>query len=588
MRTTGLSPLRRRGFVLLVAGLLALSQFPASLLAATPSNEPATVVSAPVLPPPTPPGDPTADPTRAPGAEPLDEGDDPEEELQKRDDAYITARTAGDVPLSVQAAGRARALAKKAAKNLGKTHPPISPATFNGAWSEISPNPIVQVNRGDDTFYAVSGRVSALAIRPSNGQKILGAAQGGIWTYDEATGVWTARTDDMPTLSIGAIAIAPSNDSIVYAGTGEGNLSGDSYRGDGFLKSTDGGIHWAPVGGDTFDGASIAKIVVDANNPNRLWAAVLRGRAGSRRQTPPTSTTYGIWQSNNGGNTWALRKAATDELHGATDLVQDPTDTNVLYATFWGDGIYESTDAGVSWHRFMAGIPSDSTFGTGGGTRFAIGISHPDGGDRVLYAGFEWTNGSGQDQPSQVWKSVNGGTWSLLPSGSGIDSVLGYCGTQCFYDNLIGVDPNDPDIVYVLGLFNYGSGSGGVFRSTDGGQTWKDLGWDLHPDYHAIAINPADTSQVMIGNDGGVWYSTDMGGRLADGDPVDSVDWQDLNGTVDPFTAAVTPPHRAADHPVHQHRQCSDRPGPGVGRDAGQRHSQEVDAQPHLVRRRER
>ncbi|MGE5155934.1 MAG: hypothetical protein ACM3JP_00370, partial [Betaproteobacteria bacterium] len=195
---------------------------------------------------------------------------------------------------------------------------------------------------------------------------------------------------------------------------------------------------------------------------------------------------------------------------------------------------------GVSWHRFMDGIPADSTFGTGGGTRFALGISHPDGQDRVLYAGFEWTDGSGHDQPSQVWKSVAGGAWSLLPSGSGVDSVRGYCGSQCFYDNVIGVDPNDPNIVYVLGLFNYGTGSGGVFRSTDGGQTWKDMGWNLHPDYHAIAINPADTGQVMIGSDGGVWYSADMGGRLADGDPVTAVDWQDLNGTVDPNTAGVS------------------------------------------------
>jgi uncharacterized repeat protein (TIGR01451 family) len=537
MRTPGFGLLRRRGLVLAFAVTLVLSQFPSSLLAAQPSAEPTPAATAPALPP----DDPSADPIWVPGTAPLDTGDDPAEEIQKRDDAYITSRTAGDVPLSVLSAGRARALAKKAAKGLNKTQPPVSPVTFSGPWTEISPNPIVQITRGSLSAYAVSGRVSALAIRPSNGQKILGAAQGGIWTYDEATGTWTARTDDQPTLSIGAIAVAPSNDTIVYAGTGEGNLSGDSYRGDGFLKSTDGGIHWAPIGGDTFDGASIAKIAVDPTNANRLWAAVIRGRAGSRRQTPPTNTTYGIWESQNGGTSWTLRKAAIDELHGATDLVQDPLQRNVLYATFWADGIYESTDFGLNWHRFMAGIPADATFGTGGGTRFALGISHPSGQARVLYAGFEWTNGAGQDQPSQVWKSVAGGAWTLLPSGdSGSDdNVSGYCGTQCFYDNLIGVDPNDPNIVYVLGRFNYDNGSGGIFRSTDGGQTWKDIGWDLHPDYHAIAIDPADTSQVMIGNDGGVWFSPDMGGRLAAEDPIPSVDWQDLNGTVAPNGAVL-------------------------------------------------
>lgn len=537
MRIPSLRFGRRRGIVLAFSAAIVLAQFPTAMLAAQPSaqGEPANEAGGSGAG-----GDPNADPVFTPGTLPLDTGDDQDEQVLKRDDAFITRRTAGDVPLSIIAAGRARSLAHQQGRALRKTRPPISPPTFTGPWTEISPNPIIQITRGSNTAYAVSGRVSALAIRPSNGQKILGAAQGGIWTYDEASGIWTPRTDDQATLSIGAIAIAPSNDAIVYAGTGEGNLSGDSYFGRGLLKSTDGGIRWASVGGDTFNGASIAKLVVSPTNPNRLWAAVLRGRAGSRRQTPPTQTTYGIWESQNGGVTWRLRKAATDELHGATDLVLDPAQPNVLYATFWGDAIYESTDSGLNWRRFMDGIPADATFGTGGGTRFALGISHPAGQDRVLYAGFEWTDGSGQDQPSQVWKSVAGGPWTLLPSGDpdSLDNVSGYCGSQCFYDNVIEVDPTDPDTVYVLGLFNYDSGSGGIYRSTDGGQSWKDLGWDLHPDYHAIAINPADTSQVMVGNDGGVWFSPDKGGRLAD-EPVQAVDWQNLNGTVAPNGAVL-------------------------------------------------
>jgi uncharacterized repeat protein (TIGR01451 family) len=519
----------RRGLALAFCAALVLSMFPAASIAHSPEGGPLTV-------PPT--GNPEVSPYLQPGRAPLDQGDDPAEELLKQNDAMVSRRTAGDHRLTITQAGQARAAAAKAGKKLKKTIANVSPTTFAGAWTEISPNPIVQVTRGTGSFYAVAGRVSALAIRPSNGQKILGGAQGGIWTYDEATGLWTARTEDQSTLSIGAIAIAPSNDSIVYAGTGEGNLSGDSYFGDGVLKSTDGGIHWAQVSGNTFHGVSISKLVVDPHNPLRVWAAVLRGRAGSRRQTPPDTSKYGIWESHDGGASWDLRKVA-DEAHGATDLVQDPTQPNYFYAAFWGDGIYRSTDFGKTWTRFMAGIPASATFGTGGGTRFALGISHPTGQPSVLYAGFEWTIGTA-NQPSRIWKSVGGGAWSLLPAGTpnSVDNVSGYCGSQCFYDNVLAVDPNDPNTVYALGLFNYGTGSGGVFRSTDGGQTWKDLGWDLHPDYHAIAINPANTSQIMIGNDGGVWTSDHKGGRLA-GETVTHPDWVDLNGTVDPATAGV-------------------------------------------------
>ncbi len=162
----------------------------------------------------------------------------------------------------------------------------------------------------------------------------------------------------------------------------------------------------------------------------------------------------------------------------------------------------------------MAGIPANATFGTGGGTRFALGISHPAGQPSVLYAGFEWTiDGVG---PAVADLEVRRRRrWQLLPhSAPGGDDIADYCGGQCFYDNVIGVDPTNSDIVYALGLFNYGTGAGGIFRSVDGGQTWKDLGFDLHPDYHAIAIDPTNTSHVLIGNDGGVWYSETMGGRL--------------------------------------------------------------------------
>src|SRR5204862_1371981 len=135
-------------------------------------------------------------------------------------------------------------------------------------------------------FGAMAGRIGALAIRPSNGQFILGGAQGGIWLYDPGTGQWSTNTDNLPSLAIGALAIAPSNDAIVYAGTGEGALSGDSYFGNGILKSTDGGQTWSHVSGDYFESVSISRLVVDPNDASHLYAAVLRGRGGARRTSP--------------------------------------------------------------------------------------------------------------------------------------------------------------------------------------------------------------------------------------------------------------------------------------------------------------
>src|SRR5439155_5487101 len=102
---------------------------------------------------------------------------------------------------------------------------------------------------------------------------------------------------------------------------------------------------------------------------------------------------------------------------------------------------------------------------------------------------FDYVDKSGTRHPGRIWKSTNeGASWSLLPGGSGGDTVADYCGTQCFYDNVVEVDPADPNVVYVAGQYNYGIGSGGIYRSTDGGATWLSLGYDLHPDFHALAI----------------------------------------------------------------------------------------------------
>ena len=478
-------------------------------------------------------------PTLLPGAAPPKVSEEDEQLLLQRDLFFMSRRTAGDQQLDNQQAGAFRAAAARQAAQIRNQPPPTSgPVTFDSAWSGLGPNPIVQVTRSTPIFTAMAGRIGALAIRPSNGQFILGGAQGGIWLYDPVSGTWTAKTDGQPSLAIGALVIAPSNDAIVYAGTGEGALSGDSYFGNGVLKSNDGGEHWTHVSGDYFEGVATSAMVVDPRNADHMYAAILRGRGGIRRTTPAVHSRYGIWESKNGGASWTLLKEAKSESNGATDLEMDPQNPNILYSSFWQDAIYKSTNGGASWSPIMNGIPPVGGSGLAA-TRYSLGISHPAGHAAVLYAGFPSDHDG--DFPSTVWKSTNeGASWFELPTGTGADSVEDYCGEQCSYDNVIEADPTNPDVVFAAGQFNYGIGSGGIFRSDDGGQTWKNLGWDQHPDFHALAFNKATPAQVIIGNDGGVWYSDDRGGRPNASDPLSAVTWQNLNGTVDPSTAAVT------------------------------------------------
>jgi uncharacterized repeat protein (TIGR01451 family) len=481
--------------------------------------------------------------TVRPDAQSLDAqlNDETEARLLQLDQAFTAGRTAGDNQLSIENIGKLRAAAAEASK--GVTSAPAG-SSFSSAWSALGPNPIVQVARSDNSFYAVSGRIGALAIRKTGGVFILGAAQGGIWTYDATAGVWTNRTPNAPDLATGALAIAPSSDLVVYDGTGEGALSGDSYYGDGIMKSIDGGMTWAHVSGDFFVGVSVSRLAVDPNNANHVYAAGLRGRGGDRRVSPPVHSTYGLWESKDGGVSWTLLKAAPAVSLGATDVRIDPQTPTTLYSSFWSDAIYKSTDGGATWAPMMNGLPADANFAAGL-TRFSLGLSHPADIALGLYTGFDWVDTAGHHHDGRIFKWNNQtASWVVLPTSgaSAADSILGYCGTQCFYDNVVEPDPTNPDVIFVAGSFGYNLSpqSGGVYRSTDGGQSWKNLGWNQHPDFHALAFDPNNTNHVLIGSDGGVWYSPNRGGRNLATDSLSKVDWQDLNGTVAASNGAVS------------------------------------------------
>ncbi len=469
-----------------------------------------------------------------------DTGED-EQNFDKLRDAYYWSRLlSGDQQLTLTEAATLRDKGSKQAKTLAKAT--TGGAARGGTWTNVGNEPTVQVGRTSNTFQAVTGRIGALAIH-SDGSLVLGAAQGGVWTYDQATRTWTPRTNDTDTQSVGALAIAPGHENVVYMGSGEGALSGDSYYGDGVYRSADGGTTWTKVSGSQFVGQATSAIVVDPADADHLWIATLRGRGGARRTTHPTDAPFGVYESTNGGTSWTLLKGTTDETHGATDLVADPQNSHVLWASFWGDGIYRSTDGGHTWASALGNLPAGNY--AEGGTRFALGISRPAGAaSATVYTGFDYFDTGDHYHAATVYKTVDDGAHWANASGSttGSNSVVNYCGTQCFYDNAVKPDPNDPNTVYALGSYGYNNSpqSGGVYRSTDGGQTWRNLGYDLHPDFHAMAFEPDNTGHIVIGNDGGVWQSFNKGGRLGDPRPaLNAVDWENLNGDINPSTGAL-------------------------------------------------
>lgn len=223
-------------------------------------------------------------------------------------------------------------------------------------WVNIGPAPIVNGQTAPPR--PVSGRVTCLAVDPNNAAHWLaGAAQGGVWETTDSGTTWTPRTDDQPSLAMGAVAFAPSNPAILFAGTGEPNSS-DSYPGEGLLKSTDGGQTWQVLGAAVFANTSFSAIRVHPANPNYVVAATSPDRSvlSAIRGTAPPAPVNGIFLSMDGGATW------TQKLTGPVVALEvQPSDFNNQLAGVAdvGNGsmvqsaaaaLYRSQDGGSTWH----------------------------------------------------------------------------------------------------------------------------------------------------------------------------------------------------------------------------------------------
>ncbi|HCV42028.1 MAG TPA: glycosyl hydrolase, partial [Bacteroidetes bacterium] len=306
---------------------------------------------------------------------------------------------------------------EKVATVRGKT------STVNGGnWTELGPS-------SSSGGYHGVGRINCVRPDPTNPTILwAGSPAGGLWKSTNSGTTWSTLTDELPTLGVTDIAIDPTNTSIMYIGTGDGD-AGDTY-GVGVLKSTNGGITWNTTGLNwtTSQGRTISRLVMHPSNPSILLAA------GS-----------GIYMTTNGGTTWTQTQSSTHK-----DLEFKPGNPSIVYASTSTGGIRRSTDGGNTWTTLSSGLP------TSGVGRVALGVSPANA--EYVYALFANNSNSGF---YGLYRSTDSGvSWSLMSS---TPNLLGWnsdgsdAGGQGWYDLAIAVSQTDANTIYTGGVNNWKS-----------------------------------------------------------------------------------------------------------------------------------
>ena len=310
----------------------------------------------------------------------------------------------------------------------------------------------------------------------------MGTTGGGLWKTDDMGISWRNVSDGFfKTGSVGAVAVAESDQNVVYVGMGEHAVRGVmTHPGDGVYKSTDAAKTWKKIGLELTQ--HISRIVIDPKNPNIVLVA-----AQGALYSP--SKERGIYKSIDGGATWK-NVLFVNEKTGAAELSMDMTNSRILYAAMWehgrlpwkvisggpGSGLYKSTDAGDTWEKMKEGLPEEM-----GKMAIAVSRSNPE----KVYALIE--SDSDKEAGGLFVSNDAGKKWSRITNDHRLVQRAWY------YIELF-IDPKNENTVYVM--------SAPALRSIDGGKTWENLS-GTHGDFHDLWINPDNANNFIISNDGG-------------------------------------------------------------------------------------
>src|SRR5262245_50453795 len=352
----------------------------------------------------------------------------------------------------------------------------------------------------------MGGRIVDIAVVDSDPSTMyVAAATGGLWKTSDGGKSWMPLTDDV-TASLGAVAVAPSNPQIVWIGSGEANARNSVSWGDGVYRSSDGGKSWKNMG--LRDTHHIGRVAIHPTNPDIAYVAALGHVWAANKER-------GLFKTTDGGKTWQ-HVLAIDADTGCIDVAIDPEQPDIVYAAAYAvrrdafsggnpavkqtaasAGLYWTTDGAARWERMADGLPK----GAYGRCGLSIYRKNPN----VVYAVVQASRTSVSVKgglPNQDRSVEEGGVFRSDDRGQTWKHLNSVC-PRPFYYGQIRVDPSDDQRVYVLGTAFY--------VSSDGGKTFATGAKGAHPDHHAMWINPKNSKHLVLGNDGGLYFSQNRG-----------------------------------------------------------------------------